>query len=399
MLYGVLIQSPKALLCFSLQTPARKCGTATCRTSKLSSLNEHHLSNARLIMAIKPILTFLELCTPPRLPRVPTHLFHIPDCAWSNHFFLPFSLHSILVPFLPVIDVFYNIQCLPRRNIARNDSTAARSEDQGRTETTHSGLVSNSHHGSPYPSGQKQSIHASFAALVSGWYFELLSIVLSAFCLVVIMVVLLRFDNEEIPLPYYGLTINTMISILSGILKASLLVPTTEAVSQLKWSWFRDGPRDLNDLEVFDNASRGPWGSLILRMRNRGRSLASFGVAITVLSVALDPFFQGLVVYPQRLAPLQNSTLARTSRSITYDSGEQYEKTAKETWFLPDGIMQGLVTPQLLGVEMEQAMPFVCPSGICTWDVFNSLSVDSTCRDVSDILEWGCLNSVGDWLP
>lgn len=44
------------------------------------------------------------------------------------------------------------------------------------------------------------------------------------------------------------------------------------AISQSKWLWYRQSePRRLQDLELFDQASRGPWGSLELLFRLRAR--------------------------------------------------------------------------------------------------------------------------------
>ncbi|KAI0817888.1 hypothetical protein GGR55DRAFT_622433 [Xylaria sp. FL0064] len=53
------------------------------------------------------------------------------------------------------------------------------------------------------------------------------------------------------------------------------MLPPSECISQLKWQWFSQQPRRLIDIEHFDAASRGPWGSLrFLCEENRPRQSA-----------------------------------------------------------------------------------------------------------------------------
>jgi hypothetical protein len=82
--------------------------------------------------------------------------------------------------------------------------------------------------------------------------------------------VLIFLRDEKLPKWPLGLTLNSYISILSKIAGAALLLPTTEALGQLKWGWFQK-PRKMVDFEIFDEASRGPWGSLMLILRSKGR--------------------------------------------------------------------------------------------------------------------------------
>lgn len=58
-------------------------------------------------------------------------------------------------------------------------------------------------------------------------------------------------------------TIFPILSILSTIMRACMLLPVATCIGQLKWSWFRSRRR-LVDVERFDEASRGITGSLVL---------------------------------------------------------------------------------------------------------------------------------------
>jgi len=113
-----------------------------------------------------------------------------------------------------------------------------------------------------------------FSECLADWWFELLSWVTSALCMAAIGSVLMVYDGKPIPRLPLGITLNTYISVVSSVVKAALLVPTVEALGQLKWEWFRK-PRSLSDFEAFDDATRGPWGSFTLLLKRRCRSVTS----------------------------------------------------------------------------------------------------------------------------
>jgi hypothetical protein len=82
--------------------------------------------------------------------------------------------------------------------------------------------------------------------------------------------ILIYLKDERLPKWPLGLTLNAYISLLSKIASAALLFPTSEALGQLKWSWFQSNSKKMWDFEIFDNASRGPWGSILLLIRTKG---------------------------------------------------------------------------------------------------------------------------------
>jgi len=143
------------------------------------------------------------------------------------------------------------------------------------------------------------------------WLLEVISWLFSAVCMAAVIGVLIRLQDE--PLTKWvlaektGLTLNTYISILSKMAGAALILPVSEALGQLKWSWFLEHSKQMWDFEIFDNASRGPWGSLLLLVRTKGKALAALGAFIMLCSLALDPFFQQVVDFPDRWA-LQESS-------------------------------------------------------------------------------------------
>lgn len=107
--------------------------------------------------------------------------------------------------------------------------------------------------------------------VVKRWLLEILSWLLSALCMAGIIGVLVYLQDEKIPKWPFGLTLNAYVSALARTASSALMFPTSEALGQLKWSWFQGDSKKMWDFEIFDNASRGPWGSLLLLIRTKAR--------------------------------------------------------------------------------------------------------------------------------
>ena len=71
--------------------------------------------------------------------------------------------------------------------------------------------------------------------IVEWWLMEIISWTFSALCMITIIGVLFVFDRNELPRWPLGLTLNSFISAMSASAKAALLLPTAEALGQLKW--------------------------------------------------------------------------------------------------------------------------------------------------------------------
>lgn len=101
------------------------------------------------------------------------------------------------------------------------------------------------------------------------WWWELGSWLLSFACVAAIAGVLWYHDGKLQPEHLFaGITLNAFIAIFAAVSKAALILPVSEAIGQLKWMWFQKDVK-LWDFQIFDAASRGPWGSFMLLIRIR----------------------------------------------------------------------------------------------------------------------------------
>jgi len=201
------------------------------------------------------------------------------------------------------------------------------------------------------------------------------------------------------------------ITVLSKIASAALILPISEAIGQLKWTWFHGKKsKDAFDFEIFDKASRGAWGSFMLLCRTKGKSLAALGALLTVLLLAIDTFFQQVTDLPERLTLHGESYIPRVIRyEPVADVEVQYEtglgdipavlvnsdlKTAVEPFFYD----QNGTRPLKTGNATQPEIPLACPTGTCEWPPYETLGFCSACEDVSHLLEYACLSMRMDWI-
>ncbi|KAF2621562.1 hypothetical protein BU25DRAFT_435383 [Macroventuria anomochaeta] len=246
--------------------------------------------------------------------------------------------------------------------------------------------------------------------ILKRWLLEILSWLFSAICMGAVIGVLIYLQGNSLSRwtiqEKTHLTLNAYISILSKMAGAALILPVSEALGQLKWSWFLEHSKQIWDFEIFDNASRGPWGSLLLLIRTKGRALAALGALIMLCALALDPFFQQVVDFPERSALYNTSgTIPRVvnySPSFIPEFKYGYE-VSQLNQDLGPSIRQFLygngTHPIEFGNGTRPDIPLSCPTSNCTWPEYETLAVCSKCVsiDVSEVLTFACLNTTIDW--
>jgi hypothetical protein len=132
------------------------------------------------------------------------------------------------------------------------------------------------------------------------------------------------------------------------------------------------------------------------RVINPFRSIASIGAIITVLTLALDPFFQQIVTNPQRPSPTSKSTVARVV-SFKPDYYPIIQNGVK-VYIPPDDVLTAIggFLGNSLGIDTPPIQVF-CPSDECRWPRFQTMGVCSQCQDISQYLTLTCLREPGDW--
>ncbi|KAI0514514.1 hypothetical protein F5B22DRAFT_656736 [Xylaria bambusicola] len=199
------------------------------------------------------------------------------------------------------------------------------------------------------------------------WLWETASITFSGICIILIFSILLRYDQKPVPQFTYGITLNAIISTLTTFSKSFLLVAVTGAISQLKWRWFQSTKgRRIIDTQLFDDASRGPWGSLVFLATPSRWSLASAGPVVSILALAFEPITQQLTTYIARQVVIPTS-----KTDIPIDAVNKLQ-----------GRLAGAVWDS--SSEAESFVTEQCLTGNCSWDHFESLAFCAPCQERAD---------------
>lgn len=126
----------------------------------------------------------------------------------------------------------------------------------------------------------------------SFWVFEIGALIFSLIFMIAIMVVLSQVDGQPLRNWRLPLAPNTIIAVFATLSKSAMLLVISECVSQLKWVYFEQRGQRVIDLQIFDDASRGPIGAVKLLFSIHWRALAaSLGALLTVLALAQDAFY------------------------------------------------------------------------------------------------------------
>ncbi|OTA55100.1 hypothetical protein K449DRAFT_438930 [Hypoxylon sp. EC38] len=222
------------------------------------------------------------------------------------------------------------------------------------------------------------------------WLFEIIAWVVSAISLAVIIIVIAVTDEKPLPQWPMNITLNSFVSFMSTLMKAALVIPVTEGISQLKWVWFKKA-ESLDDIQTFDEASRGTWGSLKLLFKTKRLHLAKLGAFITILLLGVDPFIQQVIVYPTRTIP---STLSNASVPLALGYSD-YTFGAIMALREPTLGMKSAINNGVYDTNDRPQDDFTlapqCATGSCTWPgTYHSLAVCSKCANTTSLITKKC---------
>ncbi|CAN9107377.1 unnamed protein product [Alternaria alternata] len=95
-----------------------------------------------------------------------------------------------------------------------------------------------------------------------GWTAETCSCIFALLSLIGLVLTLMAHQDRPLPDWPQIVSINSIVSLFSMMIRAGVSMVLAEGISQSKWQWFRKA-RKLDDMAKFDSASRGAWGSVL----------------------------------------------------------------------------------------------------------------------------------------
>lgn len=254
------------------------------------------------------------------------------------------------------------------------------SKTQGVNQETYS-LVNASDDEGRYPLVTPPGKTPSF---LGTWWPEMLSVFLIVGMLAAIVGTIFPYQYKPQPSWPYGVQLNTIVSAYVLILKTFVILVVSTGLGQLKWSWFRRA-QPLSDLALYDDASRGVWGSFGLIFFLRRRTLLPYlGALLMILAMILDPFGQQLLSFyscqiydPSIKASLPTTSYATVGLGEHYGAGLESLKVSSQS-----STNMGIFSNTL------QNVTFSCATGNCTYPTnYTTAGWCSSCEDVTGQLQ------------
>jgi hypothetical protein len=131
-------------------------------------------------------------------------------------------------------------------------------------------------------------------------------------------------DNKRLDAWNSRVSLNATVSILTTACTTALMHGVSTFIGQSKWLHFKKGPRNLAHLEIFDGASRGVWGSILL-LAYIPWNLATIGALVSILRLGFSPFAQQVVLIEQRNVTTPDS-------SATFGYAHAYSQSSFAGW-------------------------------------------------------------------
>ncbi|KAK8050765.1 hypothetical protein PG994_012495 [Apiospora phragmitis] len=216
------------------------------------------------------------------------------------------------------------------------------------------------------------------------WKIELLTWLGSVCCFLGIVIVLATLNNKGPPDWYFESTPNAVIQLLATFAQALLMASVSAAIGQMKWLRMLQ-ERPQVDFHRLDQSSRGPWGSLLVLISRRAGFIASLGALIMVLSLGIAPCFQQTLRCHTVYTAGSDASVPIARYMNGTGTGTVYQKNI----FVPRLDPQLASTPYIAlfsPPHTEYTATAHCGSGNCTWEVYETLAVCNTCKDLSSSL-------------
>lgn len=141
-------------------------------------------------------------------------------------------------------------------------------------------------------------------AMRDGWMSELTCLMIALLAMAVLIGILAMFDNK--PLQSFGksATLNTVISILISVSEFAIIYAIAEALCQQQWLELhssRSGVVPATKLQTLDSGGRSALNALqLLQSTSSFRTPAILGALVMILHLAIGPFAQQTVNYPNK---------------------------------------------------------------------------------------------------
>lgn len=229
------------------------------------------------------------------------------------------------------------------------------------------------------------------------WLWEIAACVAGLACMASVAGVLVyengrRLDQWSLHIGQKHLSPTVVVSFIGTLGKSACLFVLAAIISQLKWLHFEERPQRLVDLQLFDDASRGPWGaSQLAFVKNRKTLLASCTCVLVLASLLVDPFIQAVFSLPVILTPVQGASPSILTSSVYDPSAWDARNGQCYGGGGVDSVLQAAILSPIWNATRTPSLP--CGFERCEWPTITTLGVCSSCVDVTDTVIPNCVGN------
>ena len=222
------------------------------------------------------------------------------------------------------------------------------------------------------------------------WWLEIISWLVATILLLALLILLGKYNGKALSKWHSGLSLNTIIAVVTQLVQMVLMVPIASSLSQLQWLWYRN-KKPLQDISAFQEASGGLVSSLLLLSRRLTSLIVWLGVLSMILQVLLGPFAQQALSIPTR--PIIVDSTAAIARSLTYTKAQSGDGVgiaddgnAGTTQAMKYAIITGLMRDGVQPSEVQGNSS----TGNVTFGIFNSMAVCASVENVTSSIVSDC---------
>ncbi|OHE99848.1 hypothetical protein CORC01_04749 [Colletotrichum orchidophilum] len=202
---------------------------------------------------------------------------------------------------------------------------------------------------------------SDYKSIYKWWNDEYRLVAVCVIGALVLGIIFKNYDKQPIPQLMHGnLDFDVIIVAMFTCVRVAMSGIVESSISQSAWIWVsearqrrtNDSRARLEDFKIYDEASRGLWGSLYLLWRLRGRHLACIGALIVILVHGLEASSQQLYQY----------------------EGQPREILDEPKVAAPERSDLGILSVDVKNLNLE------CSGVNCTWPIVPTLAVCGECN-------------------
>ncbi|CEJ93566.1 hypothetical protein VHEMI09146 [[Torrubiella] hemipterigena] len=230
-----------------------------------------------------------------------------------------------------------------------------------------------------------------WGATLRVWSWEIAALAVSGIALMAIIITLRQFEDASIKWWKAPISINAAVAILSALFRGLLFIPISNGLGQLKWLSVSQINQRLVDMNIYDQASRGVWGSVVLLAKQftsrRLSFIASIGAILGLIALITEPFSQAAVSIGSCERPFPHQ--AALPRANGYADAPHVGAGINElTSQMQFAALSGFYNPPKDLSDPINGL-VTCPTGNCSFSngddsiYFETIDLGSSCKDIS----------------